>query len=202
MQSDEYGRFVPRQQRRRSSGVISGRARAGACGGTDSRPLQQARAGDSGACMTTGTAASALGVIAGAGIGAALMFLLDPDQGRRRRERLAAAAAAAAERAGEVAHSAWDTAEEKAIGGAAAAYAAMPSRKDMRRGGRRLWGRASDAFGSAAESTSDTASGWLHSLRSHMPEMPHVHMHRASQHRSTVGAGSAGMGAAGALLLG
>jgi hypothetical protein len=35
-----------------------------------------------------------------------------------------------------------------------------------------------------------------------MPEMPHVHMHRASQHRSTVGAGSAGMGAAGALLLG
>jgi hypothetical protein len=152
--------------------------------------------------VTTGTAASALGVVAGAGIGAALMFLLDPDQGRRRRERLAAAAAAAAERAGEVAHSAWDTTSDKAIEGAAAAYAALPSRKEMRRGGRRLWGRTSDALGSAAESTSDAASGWLDTAKSYLPELPHVHVHRASQHRSSIGAGAAGAGAASALLLG
>jgi hypothetical protein len=152
--------------------------------------------------MTTGTAASTLGVIAGAGIGAALMFLLDPDQGRRRRERLAEAATAAAHRTGELAHGAWDSASDSAIEGAAALYAATPSRKELRRGGRRLWGRASDAFGSAAESTSDTAGSWLDTAKSYLPELPHVHVHRASQHRTRIGAGSAGAGAAGALLLG
>jgi hypothetical protein len=199
MERDESGRFLPRQERR--TRTYSGPASAGAYGGAESRPWQQQRAAER-SCVTTGTAASALGIVAGAGIGAALMFLLDPDQGRRRRERLAAAAASAAERAGEVAHSAWDTTSDKAIEGAAAAYAAMPSRKQMRRGGRRLWGRTSDAFGSAAESTSDTASSWLDTAKSYLPELPHVHVHRASQHRSTIGAGAAGAGAAGALLLG
>jgi hypothetical protein len=201
MERDESGRFLPRQERR--TRTYSGPASAGAYGGAESRPWQQQRTrSERESCVTTGTAASALGVVAGAGIGAALMFLLDPDQGRRRRERLAAAAAAAAERAGEVAHSAWDTTSDKAIEGAAAAYAAMPSRKDMRRGGRRLWGRTSDAFGSAAESTSDTASSWLDTAKSYLPELPHVHVHRASQHRTRVGAGTAGAGAASALLLG
>jgi len=201
MERDESGRFLPRQERRtRTSGPASAGAYAG---GAESRPWQQQRTrSERGSCVTTGTAASALGVVAGAGIGAALMFLLDPDQGRRRRERLAAAASSAAERAGEMAHDAWDTTSDKAIEGAAAAYAAMPSRKEMRRGGRRLWGRTSDALGSAAESTSDTASGWFNTARSYLPELPHVHVHRASQHRTRVGAGTAGAGAAGALLLG
>ena len=204
MERDESGRFLPRQQHRRRSASahpISGPASAGAYGGAESRPWQQTRTQRE-SCVTTGTAASALGVIAGAGIGAALMFLLDPDQGRRRRERLAAAAGAAAERAGEAAHSAWDTAEEKTIEGAAALYAATPSGKDLRRGGRRLWGRASDALGSAADSTTETAGGWLDTVKSYLAELPHVHVHRASQHRREIGAGSAGIGAAGALLLG
>jgi hypothetical protein len=200
MERDESGRFLPREQQRRGRGT-SGPASAGAYAGATSSPWQRSRASDE-SCVTTGTAASALGVIAGAGIGAALMFLLDPDQGRRRRERLAAAASAAAERTGEMAHSAWDTASDKAAEGAAALYAAAPSRKELRRGGRRLWGRASDAFDSAAESTSDTAHGWLDTAKSYLPELPHVHVHRASEHRSRVGVGTAGAGAAGALLLG
>ena len=204
MQRDESGRFVPRQQRRRgSSGStnISGPASAGAMAGAESSPWQQ-QASEETSCVTTGATATTLGVIAGAGIGAALMFLLDPDQGRRRRERLAAAASTAAERAGEMAHGAWDTASDKAIEGAAALYAATPSTKELRRGGRRLWGRTSDAVSDASESASDTAGGWLDTARSYLPELPHVHIHRASQHRRSIGAGTAGAGAAGALLLG
>jgi hypothetical protein len=196
MQRDEYGRFIPRQQQRRTS-----TASTSSYGGAESSPWQQQYA-DEASCVRTGTAATALGVVAGAGIGAALMFLLDPEAGRRRRERLAAAAAAAAERTGELAHSAWDTTSEKAIEGAAAVYAATPSGRDMRRGGRRLWGRTSDAVGSAAESTRETAGGWLESARSYLPSMPHVHVHRASHHEREVSATTAGAGAASALLLG
>lgn len=193
MERDEYGRFVPQPQGRTSSSAASAYGSAG--------PWQQQSYGEQGAtCATAGTAATAIGVVAGAGIGAALMFLLDPDQGRRRRERLAAAAAAAAERTGELAHSAWDTSSEKAIEGAAALYAATPGRKEMRRGGRRLWGRTSDAFGSAADSTRETAGDWLGSARS---MLPHVHVHRASHHPSGgVAPATAGAGAASALLIG
>jgi hypothetical protein len=197
MERDEYGRFVPRQEH-----SIRGPASAGAYGGPESRPWQQQQryAGARGSsCMTTGTAASALGVVAGAGIGAALMFLLDPEQGRRRRERLAEAAAAAAHRTGELAHSAWDTTSEKAIEGAAALYAATPSGREVRRGGRRLWGRTSGAVGSAAESTRDTAGGWLESAKSYLPEMPQRGRRR---HEHDVSATTAGAGAASALLLG
>jgi hypothetical protein len=198
MERDEYGRFVPRQQPDMARGPASAGAYAGAA---ESRPWQQQQRYASGSsCMTTGTAATALGIAAGAGIGAALMFLLDPEQGRRRRERLAEAAARAAHRTGELAHSAWDTTSEKAIEGAAALYAATPSRKEMRRGGRRLWGRTSDAVGSAAESTRDTAGGWLESARSYLPEMPHRGRRRSHEH--DISATTAGAGAAGALLLG
>ena len=192
MQRDEYGRFVPRQQRQRGGAASSTYA------GAESRPWQQQRSARE--CTTRTSAFTALGVAAGAGIGAALMFLLDPEQGRRRRERLAAAAAAAAHRTGEFAHSAWDTSTDAAAGGAAALYAATPSGKDLRRGGRRLWGRTSDAFGSAAESTRDTAGGWLESARSYLP---HVHVHRAGHHHDRgIAASTAASGAAGALLLG
>src|SRR5688572_28369093 len=104
MERDEYGRFVPQQQRRSTRGPAS----AGAYGG-ESRPWQQQYTNEGASCATKGSVATALGVAAGAGIGAALTFLLDPEQGRRRRERLAEAAAAAAHRTGEMAHSAWDT---------------------------------------------------------------------------------------------
>jgi len=199
MERDEYGRFVPRQERSRAA---RGPASAGAYGG-ESRPWQTTQySAERASCAPKATAATALGVAAGAGIGAALMFLLDPEQGRRRRERLAETAALAAHRAGEMAHDAWDTTTDAAAGGAAALYAATPSTKDMRRGGRRLWGRTSDAVGSAAETTRDTAGGWLESARSYLPELPHVHVHRASQHRRKVSGTTAGAGAAGAVLLG
>ena len=197
MERDEYGRFVPRQQQARAA---RGPASAGAYGG-ESRPWQQTgtyeQSGSGAYCATRGSAATALGVAAGAGIGAALMFLLDPEQGRRRRERLAEAATHAAHRAGEVAHDAWDTTTDAAATGAAALYAATPSSKEMRRGGRRLWGRTSDAVGSAAESTRETAGGWLESARSYLPE---VRSRRSHAH--DISATTAGAGAAGALLLG
>jgi len=202
MERDEYGRFVPRQQR--SDRADRGPASAGAYGG-ESRPWQTTQystRSERASCAPKATVGTALGVAAGAGIGAALMFLLDPEQGRRRRERLAEAAALAAHRAGEMAHDAWDTTTDAAAGGAAALYAATPSSKEIRRGGRRLWGRTSDAVGSAAESTRDTAGGWLESARSYLPELPHVHVHRASQHHREVSGTTAGAGAAGALLLG
>jgi hypothetical protein len=197
MERDESGRFVPRQQR--SSRAARGPASAGAYGGGESRPWQTAYSTESEnyPCAPKATVATALGVAAGAGIGAALMFLLDPEQGRRRRERLAETAALAAHRAGEMAHDAWDTTTDAAAGGAAALYAATPSTKDMRRGGRRLWGRTSDAVGSATESTRDTAGGWLESARSYLPE---VRSRRSHAH--DVSGTTAGVGAAGALLLG
>ena len=206
MERDEYGRFVPRQEGSRAD---RGPASAGAYGG-ESRPWQQTQYGaaEPASCASKSSAATALGVAAGAGIGAALMFLLDPEQGRRRRERLAEAAALAAHRAGEVAHTAWDTTTDAAAGGAAALYAATPSAKEMRRGGRRLWGRTSDAVGSAAHRTRDTAGDWLESAKSYlpsmssMPSMPHLGGSRRRSHEHDVSTTTAGAGAAGALLLG
>ena len=194
MQRDESGRFVPQQ--------ACGSTTASSYGGAESRPWQQQYAAEAAQCATRGGAATALGVAAGAGIGAALMFLLDPDQGRRRRERLAAAAAAAAERTGELAHSAWDATTDYAAEGAAAAYAATPSRKEMRRGGRRLWHRTGSALGSAAESTRETTSDWLDSARGMLPAMPAFGRSHRRHHEHDVSATTAASGAAGALLLG
>lgn len=195
MQRDESGRFTPEQQR-------TSTAAASSYGGAESRPWQQQQYGSERiSCATRSSAATALGVVAGAGMGAALMFLLDPEQGRRRRERLAAAAAAAAERTSELAHSAWDTTTDAAAGGAAALYAATPSGKEVRRGGRRIWNRTGDAVSSAAESTRDTTGDWLDSAKSYLPSMPHLRRsHRHDEHE--VSATTAASGAAGALLLG
>jgi hypothetical protein len=54
----------------------------------------------------------AFSLIAGTGIGAALMYLLDPEAGQERRATLRSAATHAAERSGDVLHNAWDMASE------------------------------------------------------------------------------------------
>ena len=193
MERDEYGRFIPRQSERTSTGSASSYGGSSA----ESRPWgQYSSSGVPCGEARHSSAATLFGVVAGAGIGAAMMFLLDPEQGRRRREHLAHAAAAAAERTGELAHSAWDVGTEKAIEGAAALYTAVPSRREMRKSRHRLWDRTSSAFGSAAEGASETAGDWLESAKSLIPHR------RARHHGHDVSAGTAGVGAAGALLLG
>lgn len=61
-------------------------------------------------CNTTRTGLSLLG---GAGLGAVMMYLFDPDQGRRRRAEAAEAAARAAESTGAALGAAYDVAREK-----------------------------------------------------------------------------------------
>jgi len=93
-----------------------------------------------------------LGIAGGIGIGAGVMYLLDPASGRDRREYLA-------ERAGDLAHTAWDAARERAADAGSKIAAAAPGIRD------RLMDQADDA----REAASGAASGWFESARSHLP---------------------------------
>lgn len=66
------------------------------------------------ACNRAATGAAT--IIAGAGIGAALMYLLDPDEGRERREHLAERASHAADASGSALGSAWQHVSDAARG--------------------------------------------------------------------------------------
>jgi len=98
-----------------------------------------------------------LGLLAGAGIGAGLMYLFDPYEGSTRRARLA-----------DRAEGAWETISERA-GEAGSAIAShlpnMPSATEARDTGRRYLSRASD-------SAQETAGGWFESARNALPSMP------------------------------
>jgi gas vesicle protein len=198
MERDQTGRFLPR----RSSTTTSNPGREPSFEQT-SRPWQpQGSFGGYGEeePMRRSGVGTALGVVAGAGIGAVLMFLLDPDQGRRRREQLADLAAEAMEKTTDTVSHAWEAGSEKALGAGSALYAAAPSRRGMRKSGRRMLGGASSAFGS----TRDTASDWLESARSHLPGYRRSRgMQRyLPEVPSQVSTSTAGISAAGALALG
>jgi hypothetical protein len=201
MERDEQGRFLPRenqQQDPRLRNYPPGPAMRGAAAGarqSSGRPWMTAAGSPS--CAKPGGIAATVGILAGAGIGAAMMFLMDPEQGRRRRERIAAAAAHSLEATTDAARHAWDAGSEHAVEGAAALYAQVPSGKDVRKFGHRLFDRTGSAFGSAADTTRETAGGWLDSAKSYLPE---VRSRRTHQHDLSPAA--AGAGAAGALLLG
>jgi hypothetical protein len=148
----DTGRFVrnsrQRQQRRPESGASS-----------QSRPSQ----GGAGVKTT-------LGLLAGAGIGAGLMYLFDPYEGAHRRRQLADAAGCAAESTSEALGNAWETVSERAAeaGSAIASHLpSVPSASDLRRSGRRWFNHASDAAG-------ETASGWLQSARAALPSRPQL----------------------------
>jgi gas vesicle protein len=160
---------------------------------SQSRPwAQQKQSRD---CTTTGGVASALGILAGAGIGAAAMYLLDPDKGQPRRERLASAAEAALESTTDAVSSAWDTVSEKAVDTGASLAASLPSRRDLRKRGHRLIDGASGAFASSR----DAAGGWLDSAKGYLPNRPALHTRHS---RYDVSPTQAGIGALGALALG
>jgi hypothetical protein len=100
---------------------------------------------------------AALGIAGGIGIGAGLMYLLDPASGRDRRTYLAG-------RAGGLAHTAWDAARERAADASSTIAAAAPVI------GQRLMDQAHDA----REMASGAASGWIASARSHLPSYSDV----------------------------
>jgi gas vesicle protein len=158
---EDTGRFVRDQQdqrRRRQSNRQRER------GGSDSNgvPLK-----------------TTLGLLAGAGIGAGLMYLFDPYEGPTRRARLA-----------ETAGNTWDTISERA-GEAGSAIAShlpnMPTAADARDTGRKYLSRASD-------SAQETAGGWLESARNALPSMPSLPQRRRPTDVSGTGAALGGLG--------
>jgi hypothetical protein len=139
----------------------------------------------------------AMSLLGGAGLGAVLMYLLDPEAGQERRENVKSLASRAAERSSDVLHNAWDMASEKLspladraseIGASGMATASSLSS--------RLADRAGDAADSLRKgarrqmrSARDTASGWF----GHEEERSYVP--RASTALSAAAALAVGVGA-------
>jgi hypothetical protein len=117
-------------------------------------------------------------LLGGALLGAAAMYLLDPEAGRRRREQLAESTNDALGRAGEAVGPAWESLRERAadVGGrlsegasalgAAAAERASGLGSAASSFGSRAAGRVSDAAADARDSGSDMLSGWGDALSS------------------------------------
>ena len=132
-----------------------------------------------------------MGILGGAGIGAALMYLMDPNQGAERRHHIADLAGDALESTSQVLRSGAEEISHRAADAGAALYAAVPSSKDLGHTGRLLGRRASEA----AESTRHHAGDWLDSAREILP-----YPRRQSHHE--VSATTAGISGAAALAIG
>jgi hypothetical protein len=141
---------------------------------------------------TTGSVTTGLLSLAGGlGLGAALMYLFDPEAGQERRQHAAerakgametggAALGTALHTGGEAASSGWESLSTKARDAAAAAYEALPSRKSMHR---------------AHESAKASAYGWLDSAGEYLPSFGH-------RRRGGVSPSTASGAALGALAIG
>ena len=180
MQRDETGRFIRGQsQLRRQSSRPASRA-------------QQFQAPNSRGSRSGGRGVGAkttLGLLAGAGIGAGLMYLFDPYEGAHRRQQLADRAAGAMESTGDALGSAWESVSQRAADAGSTLAEHLPDTSDLTQRGRRWLHRASD-------SAQQTASGWLDSARSSLPSLP-------QRRRPTdISVTTAGVGAAGLLALG
>src|SRR4051812_33091725 len=111
---------------------------------------------------------SALAVAGGAAIGAALMFLLDPEAGEKRRRAAREAAAHAIDTTGNALGSTWEAVSDTAHH---AAEHLTPDRS-TRKGWRKSLNRATGALSGASATAGDTASDWLESAKSYLPGMP------------------------------
>jgi len=164
MERDPSGRFLPRNEQSSFSA------------GESSRPWGAA---ETEACPPSGLSSTTavMSLVGGAALGAVAMYLMDPNEGADRRSRALDAANRALETGTDAArsaydsaahslHGAWDTVSHRAADAGSAAYAAMPSTKQLRKSGRR-------AFGSAG----DTASSWLDSARNALPSRPRLERH-------------------------
>jgi gas vesicle protein len=108
------------------------------------------------ASSSPGLWTAAIGIAGGIGVGAAVMYLLDPNQGERRRQRLA-------QKASDAAHGAWDTVSEHAAGAGAALASAMPA----------VGGKVMEHLhgaGDRAEDARHAASGWMRSARARLSD--------------------------------
>jgi gas vesicle protein len=105
-----------------------------------------------------------LSLIAGAGVGMALMYLLDPESGQQRRKKIGSSARQTYESAAEALINAADSARDAASSSSSRLSDYSDSARDR---GRRALSRLSamtsnfsDAASGTAESASDTASSW------------------------------------------
>jgi hypothetical protein len=132
-----------------------------------------------------------MGIVGGAGLGAALMYLLDPNQGAERRHHLADVAGTAFEGTTHALRSGATTIGHKVADAGSALYSNIPSAGDLGHTGRLFARRAGDA----AESTRDTAGHWFESARGMLP-------HRRHRREHNVSATTAGIGGLAALAIG
>jgi gas vesicle protein len=155
-----------------------------------SRPWSEAAASGA-ACATGSTLATAMGVVTGAALGAAAMYLLDPDKGPDRRHHLADVAHDTLETTTDTLRDTWGVLGKGAgrvgssIGehfgqAASSAAAARPSRRQMSRRGHRFMKNLRRGGSSSASSLSDTAGDWLDSAKSYLPRRP-SHLWRRPQ---------------------
>jgi gas vesicle protein len=120
-----------------------------------------------------------LGIAGGIGVGAAAMYLLDPNQGERRRHQLA-------ERASQTVHGAWDTVSERAAEAGEKLASALPLI------------RVSETAASAAEKTDQARSAgraWIEAARARLSDKVAA-MNPFERHRvapAAVAATSAGL---------
>jgi gas vesicle protein len=168
---EETGRFVrdERDQRRPRATNRPAQYRAAAQSRRQSFRIGGCPDG-SGATKTT------LGLLAGAGIGAGLMYLMDPYEGPTRRARIADAAG-----------STWESLSEGAATAGSAIASHLPSASDLRDKGHKFLSRAGDA-------ANETASGWWESARNAMPAMPALPQRRRPTDVSATSATVGGLG--------
>jgi gas vesicle protein len=97
---------------------------------------------------------AALGIAGGIGVGAAVMYLLDPNQGERRRQQLA-------QKASDAAHGAWDTVSEHAADTGGMLAGALPIAREKLM-------RHMDQAGDKADEARRAATGWMEFARSRL----------------------------------
>lgn len=129
-----------------------------------------------------------LSLLGGAVLGAAAMYLLDPDSGERRRRELAERTGDATSRAGEALGPMWDRVSDSArtfgsslaTGASAFGHSAMSKLDDMRSSASDAAGRMGDRAGDQASSLRDQLSEHASNLGAHLSEHASSLRERAS----------------------
>jgi len=170
-----------------------------------SRPWMTSDA--TGACATGSTLGAAVGILSGAALGAAAMYLLDPDKGPDRRHHLAEVAEEALETTTDTVRDTWhvlgkgatragSSLSDRFSDAASSLSASVPSRRQLSKRGNRFLKNVRRGTSSAASSFGDTTDSWLDSARSYLPRRPQL------ARPTDLSATTAGLGGAAALAIG